>query len=318
MPQETRVVGLDVAKSKVDACIRCDGLRFTAQSTPEGEAELILWARANRIGRAVMEASGGYERSWANILRTAGVEVVIVDPKRIRHFAKAAGRLAKNDRIDAEVIAWFAETFPVGGAEPPDRAREEVDRLLQARTALKDMEDQIKQQGEHQPPPLVVKALRAIAKVTRAELRALDAAIRAKIKANPAFARRAEIVRSFPGLGDQTVAGVIAWMPELGRISNEAAAALLGAAPYDDDSGDRKGVRSIRGGRRKLRNLLYMPAMGAATQHNPVLRAAYRRLIAKGKPAKVAIIACMRKLIVILNTMLARDQTWNPPACANP
>ena len=104
-------------------------------------------------------------------------------------------------------------------------------------------------------------------------------------------------------------------MPELGHISNEAAAALVGAAPYDD-SGDRKGVRHIKGGRRKLRNLLYMPVMGAATQHNPVLKATYQRLIARGKPPKVAIIACMRKLIVILNTMLARDQTWNPPARA--
>ena len=112
MPQETRIVGIDVAKKKIDACIRCDGLRFSAPSTPEGEAEFVLWVRANRIGRAVMEASGGYERSWADLLRTAGVEVVIVDPKRIRHFAKAAGRLAKNDRIDAEIIAWFAETFP--------------------------------------------------------------------------------------------------------------------------------------------------------------------------------------------------------------
>jgi len=318
MAQKKRVVGLDVAKNKVDACIRSAGLRFSAPSTPEGEAELILWVQANRVGRAVMEASGGYERNWAQVLRTAGVEVVIVDPKRIRHFAKAAGRLAKNDRIDAETIAWFGETFPDSDAQPSDPAREEVDRLLQGRTALKDMEDQIKQQGEHQPPPLVVNALRAVAKVMRAERRKLDAAIAARIKANPAFARRAEIVMSVPGLADQTVAGVIAWAPELGRISNEAAAALIGVAPYDDDSGARKGARCIKGGRRKLRNLLYMPVMGAATQHNPALKAFYLRLVAKGKPAKVAIIACMRKLIVILNTMLARDQTWNPPPCRTP
>jgi transposase len=318
MPEGTRVVGIDVAKAKIDACIRSAGLHFSAESTPEGEAKLILWVQANRVERAVMEASGGYERRWVEILRTAGVDVVIVDPKRIRHFAKAAGRLAKNDRIDAEVIAWFGETFPTGDPKPHDRAREEVDRLLQGRMALKDMEDQVKQQGEHEPPPLVVKALRAVAKAVRAGLRALDAAIASKIKANPGFARRAEIVASVDGLADRTVAGVIAWMPELGHISNEAAAALIGAAPYDDDSGDRKGVRHIKGGRRKLRNLLYMPVMGAATQHNPVLKAYYQRLRAKGKEAKVAIIACMRKLIVILNTMLARDQTWNPQACANP
>ncbi len=316
MPHQTRIVGLDVAKSKVDACIRSEGLRMSAPSTPEGEAELVAWLRANRVGRAVMEASGGYERCWAEALRAAGVEVRIVDPKRIRHFARAAGRLAKNDPIDAETIARFAEAFPDGGAQPHDPAREEVERLVQARTALKDVEDRIKQQGEHRPPAIVAKALGAIAKAMRAELRKLDAAIAARIKANPAFARRAEIIASVPGLGDQTVGGVIAWLPELGRIPSEAAAALLGAAPYDDDSGGRKGQRHIKGGRRKLRNLLSMPVMGAATQHNPVLKAYYQRLRARGKEAKVALIACMRKLIVILNTMLARDETWNPPARA--
>jgi transposase len=316
MPQEMRIVGLDVAKKKVDACIHSLGLRRSAPSTPEGEAELIAWLRANGVRRAVMEASGGYERSWAEALRAAGLEVVIVDPKRVRHFAKAAGRLAKNDPIDADTIARFGEAFPDGEPQAHDAAREEIARLVQARTALKDVEDRIKQQREHDPPAIVAKAQAAVAKTIRAELRKLDAAIAAKIKANPTFARRAELIDSVPGLADQTAAGVIAWLPELGRISNGAAGALLGAAPYDDDSGERKGARCIKGGRQKLRNLLYMPVMGAATQHNPVLKAYYQRLRAKGKEAKVAIIACMRKLIVILNTMLARDEPWNPPAQA--
>jgi transposase len=313
MTQKSRLVGLDVAKNKVDACIRSASLRLSKPSTPEGHAELVAWLRANRVGRAVMEASGGYERSWAQTLRAAGVAVQIVDPKRIRHFARAAGRLAKNDPIDADTIAWFAETFPAADPQPHDPAREEIDRLAKARAGLKEVEERIKQQREHRPPPVVAKALAAVLKTVRAELRALAAVIAGKIKSNPTLARRAEIIDSVPGLGVQAVAGLIAWMPELGRVSNEAAAALLGAAPYDDDSGERKGQRSIKGGRRKLRNLLYMPVMGAATLHNPVLKAHYQRLIARGKEAKVAIIACMRKLIVILNTMLARDQTWNPP-----
>ena len=181
---------------------------------------------------------------------------------------------------------------------------------------MKDVEERIKQQREHRPPAIVVKALAAVAKTMRAEMRKLEAAIAAKIKANPAFARRAEIIDERAGARRSNHRRVIAWLPELGRIPNEAASALLGAAPYDDDSGERKGVRSIKGGRRKLRNLLYMAVMGAATQHNPVLKAYYQRLLAKGKEPKVAIIACMRKLIVILNTMLARDETWNPPARA--
>jgi transposase len=289
---------------------------MSQRNTPEGHAELIAWLRANRVRRAVMEASGDYERSWAEALRAAGVAVQIVDPKRIRHFARAAGRLAKNDPIDADTIAWFAETFPAADPQPHDPAREEIDRLVQARMALKEVEERIKQQREHRPPDLVARALAAVLKAVRVELRALDAVIAGKIKSNPALARRAEIIDSVPGLGAQAVAGVTAWFPELGHISNEAAAALRGVAPYDDDSGANKGDRRIKGGRRKLRNLLYMPVMGAATRHNPVLKAHYQRLLARGKEAKVAIIACMRKLIVILNTMLAHDRTWNPPARA--
>ena len=316
MPQETRIVGLDVAKSKVDACIHSLGLRLSAPSTPEGEAELVAWLRANRVGRAVMEASGGYERSWAEALRAAGLAVRVVDPKRIRHFAKAAGRLAKNDPIDAETIARFAEAFPDDNVQPHDPAREEIGRLVQAREALKDVQERIKQQREHQPPAVVVEALAAVAKTLRAELRRLEASIASRIKANPAFARRGKLIMSVPELADHSVAGIVAWFPELGRIPNDAASALLGAAPYDDDSGQRKGVRCIKGGRRKLRNLLYMAVVGAATQHNPVLKAYYQRLIARGKEPKVAIIACMRKLIIILNTMLARDEPWNPQAQA--
>jgi hypothetical protein len=150
MPQKTRVVGLDVAKGKIDACIRSASLRLSKPSTREGEAQLVAWLRANRVGLAVMEASGGYERSWAEVLRAAGVVVRIVDPKRIRCFAKAAGRLAKNDPIDAETIAWFAETFPDAEAQANDPARAEVDRLVQARAAVREVKERIAQQGEHE------------------------------------------------------------------------------------------------------------------------------------------------------------------------
>ena len=316
MPQATRIVGLDVSKRKIDACIRSARQVLSRPSTPDGEAELVAWLRAHGVGTAVMEASGGYERSWAEALRAAGMAVRVVDPKRVRAFAKAARRLAKNDPIDAETIAWFAETFADEVAQAPDPERVELDGLMTARAGLKEMETRMIQRGEHRQHKLAAKALAAVLKAMRGALKTLDAAIAARIKANPVFARRAEIVESVSGLADQAAASILAWFPELGHISHEAAAALLGAAPYDDDSGEHQGVRHIQGGRRKLRNHLYMPVMGAATQHNPVLKAYYQRLIAKGKDGKVAIIACMRKLIVILNTMLARDQTWSPPARA--
>ena len=144
------------------------------------------------------------------------------------------------------------------------------------------------------------------------EIARLEAAAAAMIKATPRFAELAEIIESVPGLAGTSSAGLIATMPELGQVSGKIVSALLGAAPYDDDSGKRRGERHIKGGRRRIRNLFYMACLGAATQHNPVLKAFYRRLIAKGKEPKVALVACMRKLIVILNIMIARRQKWNP------
>lgn len=318
MPQNGRSVGIDIGKAKVDACIRSLGERSVQPSTPQGRAAMIAWLRAHAVTIAVMEASGGYERPWATALRQAGIAVRIVDPKRVRHFAKSAGRLAKNDPIDAEMIAWFAETFPDAPAQTADPDREHLDRLVTARATLVKLEAQLANYGEHDQPAPVRRAFAAVAKTLAARRAKLDAAIAAKLATTPAMSERAEIIASVPGLATVASGGLIAWLPELGRIDDKAVTALLGAAAYDDDSGGRSGERHIKGGRRKLRNLLYVVTLGAATRHNPVLKAYYQRLRAKGKPAKVAIVACMRKLIVILNTMLARGEKWNPPAYALP
>ena len=313
-----RIVGIDVSKDKVDAAIVSASARMSFTTSEQDQQQLLSWLDDHEVGKAVMEASGGYERRWARILHGAGIEVRIVDPKRVRHFAKSAGQLAKNDPIDAEMIAWFGETFDDDVGQPHDPAREEIDVLVTARTGLRDMFVQIANRGEHHKLRVIAKAHAAIAKALRAQIATLDAVIAAKIKAKPDFAERAMILDSVPGLADRTAAGVIAWAPELGHITNKQAAALVGIAPYDDDSGKHKGERHIKGGRRKLRNLIYMATLAAATQHNPVLKAYYLRLRAKGKKGKVALVACMRKLIVILNTMLARGQTWNPPTRATP
>jgi len=313
MPQESRIVGLDVSKHKVDGCIRSRQARQSQPSTAAGQAQMVAWLRENDVALAVMEASGGYERPWATALREAGIKVRIVDPKRVRHFAKSAGRLAKSDPIDAEMIAWFAETFRDAPDQPHDADREELDLLVTARATVVKLLAQMGNHSEHRQPPVVTRAYAAMARSMTAQLAKLEAAIAAKIATTAELAASAEIIASVPGLADQATAGVLAWLPELGKISNKAAAALLGAAPYDNDSGEHTRERHIAGGRREIRNLLYMPTVGAATRHNPVLAAYYQRLIAKGKPGKVAVIACMRKLIVILNTMLARGQTWNPP-----
>jgi transposase len=306
------VVGIDVAKDKVDVCVRSPSLRQAYPSTAQGHRKLVAWLGKHQVNKAVMEASGGYERAWARVVREAGIEVRIVDPKRVRSFALSAGRLAKNDAIDAEMIAWFAETFSEAPSQTHDAAREELLALVKARLGLIDFRMRLVSQSEHAAPGSVQKAHARILKSLASEITKLEAAIRAKIKSTPDFAERAEIIESVPGFAETSSANLVAGMPELGQVSDGIAAALIGVAPYDDDSGKRRGERHIKGGRRWVRNAIYMPSVGAATQNNPVLKAYYQRLIAKGKQPKVALIACMRKLIVILNTMIARRQKWDP------
>lgn len=306
------VVGIDVAKDKVDACIRAFKLRQTCQSTAQGRRKMVGWLHKHQVAKAVLEASGGYERDWARVLRQASIEVRIVDPKRVRSFALSAGRLAKNDTIDAEMIAWFAETFKEAPGQTHDAAHEELLALVKGRIALVDLKIRLQAQNEHAASGLVQKTHARILKNLASEIAKLEAAIAAKIKATPHLAERAEIIESVPGFAETTSANLIAGMPELGQVSDDIAAALVGVAPYDDDSGKRRGERHIKGGRRWVRNAIYMPCLGAVTQNNPVLKAFYQRLIAKGKKPKVALVACMRKLIVILNTLIARRQKWDP------
>ncbi len=313
MAQDDRiVVGMDVAKDKVDACIRSLSLRQVCPNTEQGRRKLVGLLRKHKVTKAVMEASGGYERDWAKLLRQAGVEVRIVDPKRVRSFALSAGRLAKNDVIDAEMIAWFAETFSEAPSQAHDAAHEELRELVKARKALLDLKTRLQSQNELAAPGQVQKAHARILKSLTSEIAKLEATISTKIKASPHLAERAEIIESVPGFAETSSANLVAGMPELGQVSNEIAAALIGVAPYDDDSGKRRGERHIKGGRRWVRNAIYMPCLGAVTQNNPVLKAFYNRLIAKGKKPKVALVACMRKLILILNILIARRQKWDP------
>jgi transposase len=316
MPQDNAIVGIDVSKGKADGCIRSLAATRSAPSSPEGMKEMVSWLRKNNVALAVMEASGGYEQPWAEALRKAHIKVRIVDPKRVRHFAKSAGKLAKNDPIDAEMIAWFAETFPDAPEQPHDPDREALASLVRARKTLIDMKTELGNWGEHSQPRPMQQAQLAVIKSLDGQIGKLEVAMANMIKSRQDFTDRAEIIDSVPGLGAIAVAGVISHLPELGHVSNKVAAALLGAAPYDDDSGKHKGERHIRGGRRDIRNLLYMPVMGAATRHNPVLKGHYDQLRARGKEPKVAFIACMRKLVVILNTMLARGEKWTPEAYA--
>ncbi|WP_407119327.1 IS110 family transposase [Bradyrhizobium sp. LMG 9283] len=248
------VVGIDVAKDKIDACIRTVTERKTCPTTAAGRRSLIAWLRKHRVGKAVMEASGGYERVWAKALRQAGLEVRIVDPKRVRHFAESAGRLAKNDKIDAEMISWFAETFSEAPSQVDDPAHEEMKALVKGRQGLIDVRARLEMQNEHEAPALVRKARARLLQKLADEIAAIDTAIAATIKTTPDFAKRAEIIQSVPGFAEGTAMALLGGVPELGQVSDEVVVALVGVAPYDDDSGKRRGERCIKGGRRWVRN----------------------------------------------------------------
>src|SRR6202043_1502668 len=215
------VAGIDIAKDKADACIRALSQRQTFPSTAEGRRQLISWLRKHKVTKAVMEASGGYECEWAKALRAAKIEVRIVDPKRVRSFAQSAGRLAKNDTIDAEMIAWFAETFDEARGQAYDATREQLHQMVNARQAMKDMQAKLESQGEHAVPAAVQRMHARISKKIAVELVKIEAAISALIQATPRFTELAEISESVPGLGRTTSAALIAAMPELGQANNK-------------------------------------------------------------------------------------------------
>lgn len=312
MAQTGTIVGIDVSKDKLDVAIRSARVAASFANNRDGYSGLLKWLAPDGAVKAVMEATAGYEMACRKFLMKAGLEVVVVDPKRVRHFAQSAGQLAKNDAIDAQMIAWFGEVFDDLTGKAQDDEREELEHLLTARRALGRLQEKVENWSGHERPKLVHKAYQALLRVLTSQIGKLDDAITTQIDGTARFAERAEIIRSVPGLRDVSAAGLIAFLPELGRVDRQAAAALLGAAPFDDDSGKHHGRRVIRGGRRKLRNLLYLPLVGAATRHNPVLKAHYQQLLARGKEPKVALMACMRRLIGILNAMLARGEKWDP------
>lgn len=313
-----RIVGIDVSKDKIDAAIVAASAHRSFGTSEQEQQQMLAWLGDNEVEKAVMEATGGYERPWAKLLLEAGIEVRIVDPRRVRHYAQAAGQQAKNDRLDAEVIALFGETFAGEAGQLHDEDASELDQLVSGRARLKAIAWQLATWSEHAPPPEIAEAYQAVTALLEQQVERLDKTITGKIGQTERLADRAAIIESVPGLGAGSAAGLIAWLPELGLVDNKAIAALVGVAPYDNDSGKHRGPRSIRGGRAKLRQLLYLPTVGAATRHNPVIKAYYQRMIDNGKPPKVALIACMRKLIVILNTMIARGEKWDPTKHTGP
>jgi transposase len=321
MAHSDALVGIDVSKRWLDLHVPASREDRRVANAAGHFGELVAWLRSAGVDTAVLEASGGYERDVVEALRGAGLSVRVVDPKRVRYYAKAQGVRAKTDRIDARLIAAFGAAIgaPAGGArEAEDPACTALGSLVGARQDLIAHQTGLTHQAASLPQGPARRALVTAAAALAREIVRLDRQIAAAIARHPPFAALARRLASVPGLGPVTIAAIIAWLPELGRIGRRQIAALVGVAPDDDASGERIGQRYIQGGRRKLRNILYMATLAAATRHNPLLKTAYRRLVGKGKLAKVALVACMRKLLHIINTMVARGEDWKPTLAAGP
>jgi transposase len=284
--------------------------RFEVANDAAGLAELMRRLDGLVVTAVALEASGGYERAAARRLTDAGFVVRQLDPLRVRRFAQAAGRWAKNDRIDAETIAGFAEAF-AGETVKRNPNRERLAEYVVYRRQLGQHLTAVRHQTRLlAAPDLVAMSRRHIADI-KVMMARLDRQIAAAIRADEVFRKTNKILRSVKGIGPVVAATLIARFPELGSLTRRQAAALLGVAPYDRDSGKKKGARSIFGGRADTRAAFYMATL-AATRSNPDIKVFYQRLKAAGKKPKVATTACMRKLIVTLNALLRDQRTWTP------
>jgi transposase len=303
-------VGIDICADWLDVATYPKGDTARFPYTAPGLAQLEAWLKDHPgVVEVACEATGGLERGVATALTRAGYKVRVLNPARVRSFARSI-TAAKNDRIDAAAIAHFAATVP-GAAIAPDPARE---RLADAMGLRQLLCQQLVAARNHARSLRTAEARDQIAqhiKGLRASIQALAATIDDAIAADAELARKRALLQSMPGIGPVASAAVLAWLGEAGRLPAGKIAALVGVAPFDDDSGRRRGQRHISGGRSGLRNVLYMAALVAA-RRNPVMHALYERLIGRGKPAKVALIAVLHKMLTRLNAMLHSGQPWDP------
>jgi len=306
-------VGIDVSKHRLDAAWGKE--RLNVPYTPRGVAELIAAITPAPPTLVVLEASGGLEVKIVDALGAAGVPTAVINPSRIRHFARAAGILAKTDAIDAAVLARFARDMRPTPMTPPTKAERELGELVARRRQLVVMHTGETNRLEQVACTSTRKSLRTVLRLLDRQIEAVDAQLESLIAASPAWRAKADLLRTVPGIGPVVSKTLVAELPELGKLNRKQIAALVGVAPVNRDSGTMRGKRMVWGGRGGIRAQLYMAAL-VGTKYNPILRVFYRRLRDAGKPAKVALTACMRKLLTILNAIASTNTPWKSPQTA--
>ena len=309
MQDTITVAGIDTSKAKLDIAIHGSSSCWRVDNTPAGFKLLATQLATAKVSKVGIEATGGYENGVVAYLRASGLEVHVLQPMQVKALAHMKLMRAKNDRIDARLIAACTALVEPQAVEPDQR----LEPLAHHLTFVEQIEEdiaRIKTRLEHiHDKRLKDIATRDIARLKKRRNTELRRIVK-DLEMHADLARRLELVNSIDGIGERTAIALIVRMPELGHISREEAAALAGLAPYDDDSGGRKGIRRIAGGRSRVRRSLYAAAMPAAFYWNSGLNELYQRLTKKGKPHKLALIACARKLLVFANTVLERDTPW--------
>ncbi|MBT3601754.1 MAG: IS110 family transposase [Candidatus Latescibacteria bacterium] len=309
MAREEKFIGIDVSKSRLDVCSTHSEAAWDFENSDLGHRSLIRKLKRLHPVLIVLEASGGYEALVANALYQAKLPVVVVNARRVRYFAKAKGVLAKTDRIDAKVLADFAQAVRPEIRPFPDEEVQKLATLTMRRRQLVSMITS--EENRLASASILIQAqIKEHVAWLKQQLKQLDKDLTQTITKSPLFEDHNNLLQSVPGVGKTTSATLLAQLPELGNLSHKKIAALVGVAPFNDDSGTHKGKRRIWGGRSSVRSALYMATL-AATRFNPVIQAFFKRLRQAGKPAKVALTACMRKLLIILNAILRDQKPWN-------
>jgi transposase len=302
-------IGIDVSKRLLEVAVHESNYHFRCANQERDFGQLIAEALALQPERIVLEATGGLEIPVTAALHAVGLPVVVVNPRQVRNFAKAVGHLAKTDRLDAGVLAHFAAAI-----KPPLRpikssADLELDALLARRCQLVEMLAAEKNRRGAAPTSTVRQEVAAHIEWLEQRIAVIDSQLKAQLQSSSVWRVKDDLLQSVPGIGPVVSLSLLAELPELGTLNRQQAAKLVGVAPLNRDSGEQRGTRHIYGGRARVRSALYMAAL-TATRCNPVIKEFYQRLIAKHKPFKVAIVACMRKLLTILNVMLKTQTSW--------
>jgi len=304
-------VGLDIAKDTIDVHVRPAGQTWQVANDDAGHHALAAQLVTLAPMVVVLEATGGYETTVATTLALARLPVAVVNPRQVRDFARATGRLAKTDALDAAVLARFGEAVRPEPRPLDDAATADLSALVQRRRQLVDM--LVAERNRlHLARRPVARGLREHIRWLEQRIADHEADIAARIRASPVWRERDELLRSIPGIGPTTASLLLTALPELGSASRQQLAALVGVAPLNRDSGQYRGTRAIWGGRADVRRALYMATL-SAVRYNPPIRAFYQRLRAAGKPARVAYVAAMHKLLIVLNAVLTHERPWALP-----